>query len=222
VAADCVVFGWDGRRLHLLLIERGGEPFRGCWAFPGGFVEIDEDLDAGARRELCEETALAPRVLKQFQSFGEPQRDPRERVISVAYFGLVDRDRQAVRASSDAKHVEWFPLNRLPALAFDHTHILGAALARLRTEALLFPLGLDVLPDSFSAAELGGFYAAVLQRKVRPDALVQRLVRLGLVQRKSGRGPATTRFSFNRRTYSRLERAGLAAKVSLPLATGFC
>ncbi|MDZ7643358.1 MAG: NUDIX hydrolase [Woeseiaceae bacterium] len=131
VATDIVVFSVrDGTR-HVLLIERAAEPFAGCWALPGGFVEIDEDLADAARRELYEETGLTCTTLEQLHAFGEPRRDPRERVISIAYVGMVEAGSGAPRAASDAAAARWFDLGALPPLAFDHAEMITLALARV-------------------------------------------------------------------------------------------
>lgn len=126
VTTDCVVFGWDGTRMNVLLIERGHEPFKGCWAFPGGFLEIDEHADDGCRRELMEETGLQVEEIHQFYAFSQPDRDPRERVISIAYYALTQL--QPVKGADDAANARWFPLSEIPPLAFDHAEMLQKAL----------------------------------------------------------------------------------------------
>ena len=131
VAVDIALFA-DGRDgPQILLIRRAEAPFEGCWALPGGFVEIDEDLDTAAARELAEETGIRGIRLDQLYAFGQPDRDPRERVISVAYTGLVQAADTTVKAASDAADVRWFALDSLPALAFDHAEIIAMVRARL-------------------------------------------------------------------------------------------
>lgn len=133
VTTDCVIFGIDSdNRLKVLLIERLNEPFKGCWAFPGGFLEMDEDADHGALRELREETGLEVNYLKQFHTFTSPDRDPRERVISIAYFGVVPV--QEVAGSDDAARAQWFDIDDVPPLAFDHESMLTMAMEALRQE----------------------------------------------------------------------------------------
>ena len=130
VTTDCVVFGFDGTKLSVLLIERGNDPFKGCWAFPGGFLNMEETALECAKRELYEETGLQDVCLRQFHAFTDPKRDPRERVISIAYYGVVDICE--VRGGDDAAKAQWFPLDELPRLAFDHDVILREALKVLR------------------------------------------------------------------------------------------
>src|SRR5512139_3414753 len=127
LTVDCVVFGLDEGDLKVLLIERGLEPFKGRWALPGGFVRVDEAVDAAARRELQEEAGLTNVFLEQLYTFGAVDRDPRERVVSVAYYALVKLSEHTAKAATDAANAQWFPMSRVPKLAFDHANILGTA-----------------------------------------------------------------------------------------------
>src|SRR2546425_6614478 len=128
LTVDCVVFGFDEGELKILLIERGLQPFKGRWALPGGFVRVEETLDEAARRELAEEAGLTNIFLEQLYTFGEVDRDPRERVMSVAYYALVKLSDHRARAATDAANAQWFPVSKAPKLAFDHAVILRAAL----------------------------------------------------------------------------------------------
>src|SRR5882724_1584383 len=125
LTVDCVVFGFDEGELKVLLIERGLEPFKGKWALPGGFVRVDETLDEAARRELEEEAGLENVFLEQLYSFGDVDRDPRERVVSVAYYALVKLSAHETRAATDAADARWFPISKVPNLAFDHADVLA-------------------------------------------------------------------------------------------------
>ena len=128
VTTDCVIFGYDvSDGLSVLLVQRGLEPYKGRWAFPGGFMKIDEDADTGALRELMEETGLQPGTVEQFGTFTQVDRDPRERVITVAYYTIIDGTAE-VKGQDDAAQAKWFSLNQLPPLAFDHGEILEKAL----------------------------------------------------------------------------------------------
>lgn len=127
VAADVALFRNRGGKLELLLIQRGHEPFVGRWALPGGFVNIDEDLEPAARRELREETGLAAGELRQLQTFGRPGRDPRERVITVVFIGYAAEPDAAAIGGDDAADARWFQLDALPDLAFDHPEIIALA-----------------------------------------------------------------------------------------------
>jgi 8-oxo-dGTP diphosphatase len=213
VSVDCAIFGWDGRKLNLLLIERGGQPFRGKWAFPGGFVEIDEDLEPAARRELQEETSVKLPALHQFGAFGDPKRDPRERIITIGYFTLVNLQQCRILAASDARKVQWWPVTRPPALAFDHVKILESALAALEAHARLHPIGREALPREFTGAELAALYSAVLRKRVQAKKLLAKLSALGLVKKAGKRGGSKgERYVFVAGKYRKLERKGLGDK----------
>ncbi len=134
VTTDCLIFGFDANgQLHLLLVERGNEPYRGKWAFPGGFLDMDETAEACALRELQEETSLTIVRVMQLQAFSAVNRDPRGRTITIAYISIVDMAKCKPIAGDDAAKVQWFPVSQLPPLAFDHADILKAAFAKLRT-----------------------------------------------------------------------------------------
>ncbi len=163
VTADIAVFSLRQQQLQLLLIRRGGEPFKGCWALPGGFLDIDEDLESCAARELEEETGVRDLYLEQVCAFGRPQRDPRERVISVAYFALVPVERLQVRAASDAAEAGWFALNALPELAFDHAEIIRMARQRLAAKLDDSTLAFQFMPKAFTLDELQQVYEILRQ-----------------------------------------------------------
>lgn len=163
LTVDIVVFGYAGHKdLRVLLIKRGGEPFKGRWALPGGFVEMDEDLEASAHRELEEETGLTDLYMEQLYTFGKPGRDPRGRVVSVAYYALVNLIDHTPTADSDADEAEWFSLDEMPPLAFDHEKILVMAQERLRSKVRYQPIGFELLPEQFTLAELQALYECVL------------------------------------------------------------
>ena len=160
VTTDCVIFGFDGEHLQVLLIERGIEPYKGKWAFPGGFLKMDETAEEGARRELKEETGLDGAYMEQFHTFSAPERDPRERVITIAYYALVKI--QEVKGGDDAASARWFPLDDIPSLAFDHDYILRMATQRLREQIHFQPIGFELLPEKFTLKELQLLYEAIL------------------------------------------------------------
>lgn len=162
VAVDLAIFTLLEGVLHVLLIQRGREPFRDQWALPGGFVRMDEDLAAAAARELLEETGVTHNYLEQIGAFGQPDRDPRERVISVAYFAITSTDHFQLQAGGDASAARWLPCERLPALAFDHAHILEQARARLADKVRRSTVALQFLPAEFTLSELQTVHEAIL------------------------------------------------------------
>ena len=162
LTVDCVVFGFDGGGLQVLLIRRALAPFKDKWALPGGFVRVEETLDEAARRELEEETGLKDVFLEQLYTFGAVTRDPRERVVSVAYYALVNLQGHQPKAASDAAEADWFALDALPKLAFDHKEILRVARERLRAKVRYQPIGFELLPEKFSLSALQRLYETVL------------------------------------------------------------
>ena len=160
VTTDCIIFGFDGGKLKVLFVERGLESYKGRWAFPGGFVKMDESCEEGALRELEEETALKGTYVQQFHTYSDPNRDPRERVITVAFFALVRI--QEVEAGDDANKAQWFAIDEVPQLAFDHDVILRDALKRLRERIHFQPIGFELLPEKFTMRQLQNLYEAIL------------------------------------------------------------
>ncbi len=165
VTVDIILFTFHSADLKVLLVQRKGEPFNGKWALPGGFVQMDEDLHEAARRELAEETNVSDVYLEQLYTFGEPDRDPRTRVITVAHFALLSADQSAqlnVQSNSDASDARWWSMYHLPELAFDHAPILQYALQRLRWKLEWTALGFLLLPTEFTLSELQKVYETVL------------------------------------------------------------
>jgi 8-oxo-dGTP diphosphatase len=159
-AVDCIIFGFDGQTLKLLLIQRGFEPERGRWSLMGGFILPNEDPDSAAIRILKSLTGLAGVYLEQLRTFGDPLRDPMERTLSIAYFALIDIH-QYEKQISDDYHAEWFPLNKIPNLVFDHTEMVKMATAKLRYKAALHPLLFELLPKKFTLPQLQSLYESV-------------------------------------------------------------
>lgn len=160
VTTDCVVFGFDGKELKVLLIERGQDPYKGMWAFPGGFLRMDETAEECARRELKEETGLELTKVRELGSFSDITRDPRERVISIAYYSLARHS--AVKGGDDAAKAKWWAIDDIPHLAFDHDYILRKAMKRIRQDIHFEPVGFDLLDEQFTIAELQRLYESIL------------------------------------------------------------
>lgn len=179
VTVDTVVFGYNDYGLNVLLVERGGEPYKGCWALPGGFLNMDECAADGALRELYEETHLKLSHVRQLGAFTSPDRDPRERVITIAHYALINIE--DVKAGDDAAKAQWFRIHSMPQLAFDHLEIILKALTALRRLAMFEPIGLDVLTDIFPPKDLAYLYSSVLGRQVDKADLLEKLTRQGFV-----------------------------------------
>lgn len=213
LTVDCVVFGYDEGELKVLLIQRALEPFKGKWALPGGFVRVEETLDAAARRELEEEAGLREVFLEQLYTFGSLRRDPRERVVSVAYYALVKLAAHQTRAATDASDARWFPISTLPKLVFDHAEILDVALARLKGKVRYQPIGFELLPPKFTLSQLQHLYETVLEvaldkRNFRKKVLgFDLLVPLKETQMTGRHRPAQL-FRFDADKYEKLKRRG--------------
>jgi len=160
VTTDCVVFGFDGRELKVLLIQRGIEPYKGMWAFPGGFMRMDESAEECARRELKEETGLELQYIKQLGAFSGVNRDPRERVVTIAFYALARRI--DVHGGDDASAAQWFTIDEVPQLAFDHDYILRQAMKRIREDIHFEPVGFGLLDEEFTIADLQRLYESIL------------------------------------------------------------
>ena len=180
VTTDCVIFTYEDRKLKVLLVRRGAEPYKGKWAFPGGFLRMDETAEQGALRELREETALKPSSIGQLGVFSGIDRDPRERVLTIAWYALVKPSE--VVGGDDADEAAWFPVDDIPPLAFDHGQILRAALERLRRDIHFQPVGFDLLDDEFTIPDLQRLYEAILgvefdrrnfQRKILASGILE-------------------------------------------------
>jgi 8-oxo-dGTP diphosphatase len=182
LAVDCTIFGLDDEGLKILLVQRGIEPYRGRWALPGGFVRVDETLAQAARRELAEETALERVALDELGAFDALDRDPRERVISFAFTGLVKLSDHRVHAATDAAHAAWFALDDLPRLAFDHDAIVAAARAQLRRRVRTRPIGFELLPARFTLSQLQRVYEIVLERPLDKRNFRKKVLALGLLE----------------------------------------
>lgn len=164
--ADVAIFTIRERRLKSLLVRRRGEPFQGKWALPGGFVDISENLRQCAERALAEETGVSGVYLEQLYTFGDPQRDPRERIITVAYYALIPSDQIQLPAATDVAAVEWFAMDELPALAFDHDKILTKAKQRLASKLDYSTLAFQFMPKEFTLSELQEVYEIILEEEV--------------------------------------------------------
>jgi 8-oxo-dGTP diphosphatase len=188
VTMDVVLFRvLDLRRLQVLLIQRRYPPFKNRWALPGGFLDIDEEIEAGARRELLEETGLEVGPLVELGTYGTIGRDPRGRVVSVVFLAVDARGELSATAGDDAAKAEWFSLRRLPKLAFDHNEVLADARKHLREMSATPKHLLQLLPRRFEITEVQGLFQAAAGETVAASTLARRLVRAGLLARVGNR-----------------------------------
>lgn len=211
VTTDCVIFGFDGTKLSVLLVKRGVEPYKGRWAFPGGFMNMDESAEEGALRELQEETGLKGAYIRQFHTFTAPERDPRERVITIAYYALVRM--QEVAGGDDADDARWFTLDEVPQLAFDHDQILCKAQKALRQQIHFEPIGFELLPEAFTIKELQNLYEAILDVHFDRRNFYNKMKRLEMLDATNEKvNPSKKKeailFRFNKAKYNELKQKG--------------
>jgi len=221
IAVDAIVFGYnkeDGVRL--LLIKRKYDPFKGEWAIPGGFVLDNESLEDAIERELQEETGVKINYLEQLYTFGKPGRDPRRRIISVAYFGLVKSSQfEKLNATTDAEEAQWFNIKELPKLAFDHQEILKIAIERLRAKITYQPIGFELLEQKFPFSDLEHLYSALLDRPIDRRNFKKKVMSLGILEeldekaKSAGAGRPGNLFQFNKTTYKRLLKEGMHFEI---------
>ena len=210
LTVDCVIFGLDeSHKLKVLLIRRANAPFINQWALPGGFVDMDEGLEAAALRELEEETGVKNVFIEQLYTFGDPGRDPRGRVVSVAYYALVNLEEHPVKASSDARHVKWYEMDSLPELAFDHGRVLQVAIARLRAKVRYQPIGFELLPEQFTLSQLQKLYETILGvEELNKRNFRTRILKMGVLEEVGKQEGVAHRpaklYSFDKEKYERL------------------
>ena len=213
LTVDCVVFGLDEGELKVLLVQRALAPFAGRWALPGGFVHVDEDLESAARRELEEETGISKVFLEQLYTFGAVDRDPRERIVSVAYFALVKLSDHRIRAATDAADAAWFAVTDLPRLAFDHDEIVSVALTRLKGKVRYQPIGFELLPPKFTLSQLQRLYEVILEAPLDKRNFRKKILAMDLLEEldeieQDVAHRAARLYRFDKQKYRELTRRG--------------
>lgn len=184
VTTDSVIFGFDGSSINILLIERGLEPYKGSWALPGGFLRMDETVEEGAKRELCEETNIKDVYLEQFHVFSGVNRAPRERVLTVAFFALVSKNDFKVLAGDDANKAQWHEWNHLPPLAFDHAEIISMARKKLQEKLRVSPIAFKLLDNEFKMDELQRIYELIHEKKYDRRNFMRKMEASGFLSKK--------------------------------------
>lgn len=219
VAVDAIVFGYQNNKLFVLLIQQKFGTEETYWALPGGLVKVDESLQEAVQRELKEETNVELNYLEQLFTFGDDiHRDSRNRVISVAYFALVDAAKMEIKADTDAERAQWFPIDDIPTLAFDHNLIVKTGIGRLRAKLTYEPVGFDLLPNEFLFSELENLYCTILEREIDRRNFRKKILSFGIIEetvnfspKKSGR-PAKL-FKFNKTKYNFLKNEGFHFEI---------
>lgn len=214
VAVDVALFTIRDGSLKVLLVKRATPPFRGAWALPGGFVGRDESVDEAALRELQEETAITTVYLEQLYTFGDLDRDPRGRVITVSYYAVVDWGQFQLKARTKASTARWFAVNRLPTVAFDHKKIVGAALERLRNKVNYTSVAFQLLPKRFTLSELQQAYEVIVGQPLDKRNFRKKMLQLGILRETGehtveGRQRPARLYSFRETKVIKLQEKGI-------------
>ncbi len=214
LSVDAVVFGYENGNISVLLIKRKYTPYKGKWAIPGGFVLNKESLEEAVERELHEETGIKINYLEQLYTFGNPKRDPRGRVVSIAYFGLVRPNTFQIFASTDAEQVQWFDIKELPELSFDHREILDIAIKRLQGKITYEPIGFELLDEKFPFSDLEKLYTTLLGREIDRRNFRKKIISLNILDEldekiSKGSGRPAILFKFNQKRYFQLRKEGI-------------
>ena len=218
LTVDCVVFGYEEEVLKVLLIKRDIEPYKNGWALPGGFVRINETLEEAAIRELKEETSVENIYLEQLYSFGSIDRDPRERVVTIAYYALVKLSEHKAEGGTDASEAKWFPILDLPKLAFDHSEIIEQAFKRLQGKVRYEPIGFELLPKKFPFSAIEHLYETILQRKIdrrnfRKKMLSMSIINQLEVQQENVSHRKGFYYSFDKKGYEKMKKQGFNFEI---------
>lgn len=219
VTVDCVVFGLDEDEiLKIMLIQRDIPPFEGEWALPGGFVRLDETLEQAAIRELREETGIDQIFLEQLYTFGEVHRDPRERVITVAYYALINLSEHTIKATTDARQAAWFAVHQIPKLAFDHQTIVEVAYTRLKGKVRYEPIGFELLPKKFTLSQIQRLYEIILGERLDKRNFRRKILKMNLLteldEKQTGVSHrAAQLYQFDEHKYLQLKEKGLNFEI---------
>lgn len=220
ITVDCVIFGFDKDQLQLkaLLTKRAIEPYVGMWAFPGGFINVEETADECARRKLKEEAGLEDIFLEQLYTFTNIERDPRERIVSIAYYALVRSTDYILNVGLNIEDVQWFSLNDIPQLAFDHRAILDVAIERLKGKIRYQPIGFELLPEEFTLPDLHHLYEAILQRNIDRGNFRKKILGMNLLldhsdKQKNRPVRGAKIYSFDKDRYESLTRSGFYFEI---------
>jgi len=219
IAVDAIVFGYKNSQLYVLLIQQKFGTSDSYWALPGGLVKNDESLKDAVQRELREETNVSVDYFEQLFTFGDDIfRDPRNRVVSVAYFALVNPSKLEIKADSDAENVQWFKISEVPTMAFDHNSILKKALERIKAKLTYEPIGFDLLPKEFLFSELENLYCTILDKEIERRNFRKKILSFGIVEETENYSPIKTGrpaklFRFNKQKYNDLAKNGFHFEI---------
>ncbi|WP_264553090.1 NUDIX hydrolase [Flavobacterium sp. N2038] len=219
IAVDAIVFGYKNNGLYALLIEQKFGSADKYWALPGGLVQNDESLSDAVIRELHEETNVQLTFMEQLYTFGDNiYRDSRNRVISVAYYALVDASNLEIKADTDAERVQWCKIDEIPTLAFDHNLILEKAISRLKSKLIYEPIGFDLLPEEFLFSDLENLYCTILEKEIDRRNFRKKILSFDILEQTENFSPVKTGrpaklFKFNKLKYNELSNRGFHFEI---------
>ena len=220
VAVDAIVFGYSHSTLNVLLVKQKYGQLKNNWVLVGGFVDNKETLQEAVSRELKEEAGITVNYLEQLYTFGDDlHRDPRGRVISVAYFALVNSTKLNLTADTDAEDAQWFPIHKIPHLGYDHNSILKTAYLRLKNKLSYQPIGFDLLPKEFLFSELENLYCTILEKEIDRRNFRKKILSFGIVEEteKFGnkiKGRPAKLYRFNKQKYNKLDKDGFIFDIN--------
>lgn len=218
LSINCVVFGFEKGILEVLLIKRKNNPEKGSWALPGGFVLKNEDINEAAVRILDETSSVKNIYLEQVQTFGNVDRFPSRRVISIAYFALINPERHSLKPGTDTTDVRWFPINSIPQMPFDHNNIFESALVKLRNSARYKPIGFELLPKKFTLTQFQNLYECIMDQKLDKRNFRKKLLSMNLLhkldeQQQGVPHRAAQLFQFDVKIYNKLKKNGFSFEL---------
>lgn len=219
IAVDAIVFGYQNSTLYVLLVKQKFGALKNAWVLPGGFVLENEPLQTAVQRELLEETGITVNYLEQLFTFGDDiGRDPRGRVISVAYFALVDAQKGKLIADTDAEDAQWFPINKIPQLGFDHNQIVELAKTRLKNKLEYQPIGFDLLAEEFPFSDLENLYSTILEKEIDRRNFRKKMLGFGILEEvnkisEKNTGRPAKLFRFNKLIYNELAERGFHFEI---------
>lgn len=213
LAVDCIIFGFDGRKLQALCIKRGIDPEKGKWSLMGGFVDSNEDVDTAASRVLKQRTGLADIYMEQLYCFGDVRRDSAGRVVSIAYFSLINIKEYSEQLQ-DNYEARWFDLEKMPSLIFDHEQMVVRAKEHLQEKVATQPIGFALLPEKFTLPQLQNLYEAIYESPLDKRNFARKILSLGILNKLSEKEKQSSRkgafyYIFDKDKYNRLEQEGL-------------
>lgn len=214
ISIDCVIFGFDGQGLKILLIKRKNQPSQGMWALPGGFIKTNENLDDSAHRILKELTGAKNIYMEQVHTFGEVNRYPLRRVITITYYALVKPGHYELNAGSDADQVDWFPVDKIPKLPFDHKNIFKHSLEKLRSKVRSKPIGFELLPKKFSLTDLQNLYEVILGEELDKRNFRKKILKMKILvdlkeKQKGVAHRAASLYQFDQKNYAIMKEKGI-------------